>query len=68
MFGGIGVLSDGVLFALVYDGILYLKTTLAIAKAYAERFNTVSTPLPAKYDDAVLESPREDLERSTSIH
>jgi DNA transformation protein len=36
MFGGIGVFSDGVMFALMYDGILYLKSMPAIVKLYAE--------------------------------
>jgi DNA transformation protein len=35
MFGGIGVFSDKVMFALMYDGSLYLKSTPAIAKTYA---------------------------------
>jgi DNA transformation protein len=36
MFGGIGVFSDGVMFAIIYDGKLYLKSTPAIAKTYSE--------------------------------
>ena len=40
MFGGLGVFSDEVMFALMYDGILYLKSTAEIANIYT----TESTP------------------------
>lgn len=36
MFGGIGVFSDRVMFALIYDGVLYFKSTLELAKTYTE--------------------------------
>ena len=36
MFGGIGIFSDKVMFALIYDGVLYLKSTPEIAKKYSE--------------------------------
>jgi DNA transformation protein len=35
MFGGIGVFSEDVMFALIYDKIVYLKSTLEIAKTYS---------------------------------
>ena len=34
MFGGIGVFSGGMMFALMYDGIFYLKSTAEIANLY----------------------------------
>lgn len=36
MFGGIGVFSGGVMFALVYDGVVYLKSTKELAGDYVE--------------------------------
>ncbi len=36
MFGGIGIFSDKVMFALIYDGVLYLKSTPEIGKKYSE--------------------------------
>ena len=31
MFGGIGIFTGGVMFALMYDGILYLKSSAEMA-------------------------------------
>lgn len=36
MFGGLGIFSDGIMFALVYDGIAYFKATKEIAGEYVE--------------------------------
>jgi TfoX/Sxy family transcriptional regulator of competence genes len=36
MFGGIGVFSLDVMFALIYDEMVYLKSTQEIAKTYSE--------------------------------
>ena len=36
MFGGIGIFSEDVMFALIYDEIVYLKSTPEIAKTYSE--------------------------------
>jgi DNA transformation protein len=44
MFGGIGVFSDKVMFALVYDGVLYFKSTPEMAKTYTE--NTIQFEPP----------------------
>lgn len=44
MFGGIGVFSGGVMFALTYDGILYLKSTAEIAKIYAKESTPFQPP------------------------
>lgn len=35
MFGGIGIFSEDVMFALIYDKIVYLKSTPEIAKTYS---------------------------------
>jgi DNA transformation protein len=35
MFGGLGVYCDGAMFALVADGVLYLKAEAALADRYA---------------------------------
>jgi DNA transformation protein len=36
MFGGIGFFSDDTTFAIIYDGVLYLKSSPEIVKDYTE--------------------------------
>ena len=44
MFGGLGVFSSGVMFALIYEGILYLKSTTAITKIYTKESTPFQPP------------------------
>lgn len=35
MFGGIGVFSEKIMFSLIYDGVLYFRSTEEIASGYS---------------------------------
>ena len=35
MFGGIGIFSEKIMFSLIYDGILYFRSTEDIASSYS---------------------------------
>jgi DNA transformation protein len=35
MFGGIGIFSERVMFSLIYDGVLYLRSTEDVAASYS---------------------------------
>ena len=36
MFGGIGIFSEKIMFSLMYDGVLYFRSTEEIASGYSE--------------------------------
>lgn len=44
MFGGLGVFSGGIMFALIYDGVLYLKSTTEIANMYTRESTPFQPP------------------------
>lgn len=44
MFGGIGIFSGGVMFALMYDGILYLKSSAEMAKIFSKESTPFQPP------------------------
>jgi TfoX/Sxy family transcriptional regulator of competence genes len=47
MFGGIGIFSEKIMFSLIYDGVLYFRSTDEIASGYARaRESTVGSCLP----------------------
>lgn len=44
MFGGMGVFSEDVMFALIYDGVVYLKSTPEIVKEYSRESTQFEPP------------------------
>jgi DNA transformation protein len=44
MFGGIGIFSEKIMFSLIYDGILYFRSTEDIASSYSVNSNQFQHP------------------------
>jgi DNA transformation protein len=44
MFGGIGIFSEKIMFSLIYDGILYFRSTEDIAIGYSVHSNQFQHP------------------------
>ena len=36
MFGGVGIFSENIMFSLIYDGVLYFRSTEELAAKYSE--------------------------------
>jgi DNA transformation protein len=54
MFGGAGVYADGVMFAILADDVLYLKTNAVSAFAFASEGMTPFTYRPAGKDEVAM--------------
>jgi DNA transformation protein len=69
MFGGLGIFRDGVMFALVDDGVLYMKADEVTASAYAAEgsgqfifagMRGRAVPMPYwRVPDRLLDEPQE---------
>jgi len=69
MFGGAGVYADGLMFALVYDGVVYLKADAHNAPAfererleaftYSRRGERASLPSYRRMPDRLYDDPEE---------
>jgi TfoX/Sxy family transcriptional regulator of competence genes len=44
MFGGIGIFSEKIMFSLIYDGILYFRSTEEIASGYSSESEQYQHP------------------------